>query len=260
MSADRARWEGVAARAWRVLDLAGVRCPEEIDIDLLAADYGICAIPKDLDGHDGNIVRLGKGPRALVAIARHAFGKPTGRFTLAHEPIITSRSIEVSLSLSCVLGQASERYYAREREADVFAVELLLAAPFFVPEIAGRAPTLALERALAARFSVSLTATAFRLVELTDTASAVVLSRGGVIVKHDETDDFPVKLVRGFALGPAAFAYDEEVLTMHESAGSRDLVRADAFSRAKKATRIDLVEQSMRLGRSGLVLTLLTPR
>ncbi len=47
---------------------------------------------------------------------------------------------------------------------------------------------------------------------------------------------------------------------MHESAGSRDLVRADAFSRAKKATRIDLVEQSMRLGRSGLVLTLLTPR
>ncbi len=69
----------------------------------------------------------------------------------------------------------------------MFAVELLLAAPFFVPEIAGRADGAPSPRA--SHYIPHMTA--FRLVELLPARQRGRPLAGRRLVKHDETDDFP---------------------------------------------------------------------
>jgi hypothetical protein len=140
----------------------------------------------------------------------------------------------------------------------VFAVELVLPEELVrAPMLAGDA-TLAFVRGVATVFRTSLSATALRFLDFTRHGCAVVLSRGGSIVKHAATDAFPLRLVRGFAIGNEAFAHGAETLEHHEGLGAPERVRGDAWCRLAKAKRMHVLEQSIRVGSGGLVLTLLT--
>ena len=258
MSIAKTTCTEAVALARRVHYQFGVRGPEDIEMDLIAAFYGICSIPKRLVSHAGNIVRLGDSRRAIVAIEESAFGTPSGNFTLAHELGHHLDDPGRPLSLACFEELRSDSYYRGERRADVFAVELLLPEAF-VREFCDRAAaTLAFLRALAGRFRTSLTATALRFIDFAAEPCSVVLSRAGLVLRHAETDSFPLRIVKDFEIGPAAFAYGAEILKLHESAGRPERVRADHWSRAAKARKMDVVEHSTRLGQTGLVLTLLT--
>jgi Zn-dependent peptidase ImmA (M78 family) len=246
------------ALARRVLRHMGVRTPEEIDIELIAFDYGIVSIAKRLPGHAGNLVRLGHSGHALSAIDEDAFGMPQGRFTLAHE--LGHHLIEParSLTIACFEEERNPDYFRAERRADVFAVELLMPEAFFGSLCRGAASTIAFLRQLAQRFQTSLIATGLRFVDFASEPCAVILSRGGRVLRHAETPTFPLRIVKDFEIGHAAFAYGEEILALHEASDRPERVRADHWSRSAKAKRMDVREHSVRLGRSGLVLTLLT--
>jgi hypothetical protein len=244
--------------ARRVLRHAGVRGPEDIDLELIAFDYGITSIAKRLPGHAGNLVRLGGSERSLVAIDELAFGTPTGRFTLAHELGHRMMHAGSALALACSGEPRTRDHFKSEREADVFAVELVLPEELVRAHMVTGDATLAFVRTVATMFRTSLSATALRFLDFTRHACAVVLSRAGSIVKHAATDAFPLRLVRGFAIGREAFAHATEALEHHEGAGSPERVPGDAWCRLAKARRLHLLEHSIRLGSGGLVLTLLT--
>jgi hypothetical protein len=246
------------ALARRVLRHMGVRTPEEIDIELIAFEYGIVSIAKRLPGHAGNLVRLGNSGHALSAIDESAFGTPWGSFTLAHELGHHLGERGRSLTIACFEEERNPDYYRAERRADVFAVELLMPEAFFRPLCEGAAATIAFLRQLALVFRTSLSATALRFIDFAIGPSAVILSRRGRIVRHAETPTFPLRIVKDFEVGRSAFAYGEEILDMHEAADRPELVRADHWSRSTRAKRMDVLEHSVRLGRSGIVLTLLT--
>jgi hypothetical protein len=238
-----------------VLRLAGVRSAADLDVDLIAADYGLCSIPKRLPGHDGNLVRLGRSGRGLVAIDEASFGTPWGRFTLAHELGHHLLHEGHDLALACSAARAMGRgergdYYRREREADVFAVELVLPEALVRPLVShtrDAAPTLAEVRAIADRFGTSLAATALRVVDFVVAPCAVVLSHAGVVVKHAATDAFPLTLVRGFTLGA-------EVLAQRD-APTR--VAAPAVCRAQRPRASHVTASSSSIAADGFVVTLL---
>lgn len=244
--------------ARRVHRHMGVRGPEDIDVELFAFDYGIVSIPKRLPGHIGNLVRLGDSGHALAAIDELAFGTPSGSFTLAHE--LGHHLMEPGrlLTIGCFEEARGRDYFRAERRADVFAVELQMPEAFFRPSCEGLGATFAVLRGLAERFRTSLSATALRFIDFASVPCAVVLSRRGFVLKHAETSDFPIRIVRDFELGRATFAHGDEILALHEASGRPERVRADHWSRSGKAKRMEVFEHSIRLGRSGLVLTLLT--
>jgi Zn-dependent peptidase ImmA (M78 family) len=258
LSLSRTTCTEAIALARRVLRHAGVRGPEDIDVELIAFDYGITSIGKRLPGHAGNLVRLGASERSLVAIDEAAFGAPMGRFTLAHELGHRLMHVGSGLALACTSEPRTRDHFRGEREADVFAVEIVLPEELVRAHMRVGDPTLAFVRGVATTFRTSLSATALRFLDFSRHACAVVLSRGGSIVKHAATDTFPLRLVRGFAIGRDAFAYAAEALEHHEGVGAPERVPGDAWCRMAKAKRMHVVEHSIRLGSGGLVLTLLT--
>jgi hypothetical protein len=78
-------------------------------------------------------------------------------------------------------GHFRQRNDAHEREADWFASELLMPERWARPLARLSPPTVATIRGLAADFGVSLTCAAVRYAELTDQATAVVVSREGQV-------------------------------------------------------------------------------
>jgi hypothetical protein len=82
-----------------------------------------------------------------------------------------------------------------EPEASAFAAELLMPEPFFRDRCSPRTPlSLRLLEALAEEFQATLTATAFRLVELGSHVCALVVSRQGEIAWSHVCGDFPLRL------------------------------------------------------------------
>jgi Zn-dependent peptidase ImmA (M78 family) len=251
VSLARTRCTPSIMRARRVLRLAGVRSAEDIEMDLIAADYGLCSIPKRLPDHEGNLVRLGDSGRGLVAIDEALFGTPWGRFILAHElgHHLLHEGHDLALACSALTGPTARGdYYRREREADVFAVELVLPEALFGPLVGDAAPTLDRLRVLADGFRTSLAATALRAIDFAVAPCAAVLSHRGLVVKHAATEAFPLTLVRGFALGPEAIA------------GGDGATRAPASSvcRAKRPRASHVTAASSPVAADGFVVTLLT--
>ena len=71
-----------------------------------------------------------------------------------------------------------------EREANCFAVELLMPAFDFIKSSKGSAPSVSLLAALAERYQTSLTATAYRMVELAHQPLALVIVKGGRVHQY----------------------------------------------------------------------------
>jgi hypothetical protein len=94
------------------------------------------------------------------------------------------------------LGCGSRRAKPAEQAANEFAAELLMPAGLFLPRRAGNRPSLHLVSEIAAEFQTTLTATLWRLVELTARRCALVYSAEGRIKYCIPSSAFGFRLKR----------------------------------------------------------------
>jgi hypothetical protein len=142
----------------------------------------------------------------------------------------------------------------REREANVFAAELLMPAALLQPQIGSEAPSLRLLDGIAATFGTSLTASGYRFASLTSYAVALVWSEAGRVRWAKRSEEFGGWLRLREKLDHRTFAADL-FGGVDVPVGSHP-VPADAWLERTRADTF-LMEESRLLPGYGAVLTLL---
>ncbi len=208
MTTDRVVPEGiVAARtaARRVLERFGVRAPEDIDVALFAAAYGAFVSWSDTGPEDAHVVRVPEG--ALIVIRKDKRGTPRARFSTAHEFGHHLRHPDFD-AIERVHGapRTSGKEFRIEREADAFAVELLMPEALLVDTCAEERPSFRDVLDVARRFGTSLMATGRRWTELAEAPCAMLESKDGVVTRVDKTRAFRGDVARGRPLVDALAA------------------------------------------------------
>lgn len=174
-------------KASKILSALYIEEPDEIDISKISR-YCRCDIRDGgLDGADGrSIVRHG---RAIIRVRADITEEGRRRYTIAHE--IGHVRLEHPGASCSKLDMRRHDGTDAEPEANAFAAELLMPRRMFAKCVRGRAPSLALAEDLAPIFRTTFTATAVRMVDLSDEPCAVVWSHNGSIKWVIATPDFP---------------------------------------------------------------------
>lgn len=160
--------------AERILQDLGVTEPQEIDLEAIAYHMRASVRFRPLDGCEARIVGL--GDRALITVNERS-GRRRKRFSIAHE--LGHWQHHKGQRLAC----RADDYRPRdgtspERIADGFASDLILPHYLFKPLARlHKRLTFKIVGELADTFSVSLTATAIRLIEA-DMFPALVICHG----------------------------------------------------------------------------------
>lgn len=177
MSLRRERELVPRAIAGKVLADLQIIEPDEIDVAIIAR-YCDCEIRiGGLVGAEGrSYVRNG---RAILRVREDLVEQGRQRYTIAHE--IGHVRLKHSGS-SCSEADLRRRDGSdTEPEANAFAAELLMPTRMFRPRAMLAEPSFALVQNLACVFRTSFTATAVRLIDLSDEPCAVIWSEHGRI-------------------------------------------------------------------------------
>ncbi len=170
--------EAEAARIWTTY---GFRRPQDLVLEDLALAMGVVVIDGRLDSSVARLVR--SGDRGLVRVSDAIREPGRRRFAIAHELGHWILHEKVTHLLACTDADmlASYRASSLEIEASIFAGNLLMPGHLFAADIANKRPTTDLLKALADRYSTSLTATALRYVETTEDYCVFVVSENNRI-------------------------------------------------------------------------------
>ena len=151
-----------------------VTAPQEIDIEAIVQYWGATETYEPLVGCEGRIV--GYGDRAISKVNQRATVSRK-RFSAAHElgHWLKHRG---KVALVCDNEQLICKWAGHDREgvANRYASELLLPQYLFQPLFQNRAMTFETVRWLAEQFETSITATAMRAVQLTNSEAALICS------------------------------------------------------------------------------------
>ena len=183
--------------------------PRSLDIRAIAYLRGVLVEDRLLVGAQGRIVI--RGSRAKVAVDSSIPEEGRKRFVAAHELGHFELHRQEAHLFKC-----KEEYFelwqkqnpAIEREANVFASELLMPTHMFVEAASGMTPNLDSVRELADRFSTTLTATGLRFLDFTTEPCAVICSQEGAVQWCKRTSTFGQWIPSGQVLGENTYAYD----------------------------------------------------
>ncbi len=164
-----------------------VRAPGEIDVESLAWLAGSLHIEEGgLDTAEGSLVASEKGG---VIRVNHRSSPGRKRFTVAHE--IGHRVVHGTSIHSDSLRQLRQwTGDTREREANVFAAELLMPTHLFAPQVHRRGASMEGIRDLAALFRTSLMATEVNFVHHTREPCALVVCSKDKVLWSVKSRDF----------------------------------------------------------------------
>jgi hypothetical protein len=192
-----------AARA--VLERFRVTSPDAIRVSLFAAEYGAFVTWADSGPADAHVVRAPEG--ALIVISLEKRGTERARFSAAHEFGHCLLHPDVD-SIARIHGEprTSGREFRVEREADAFAVELLMPEVLLAETCAAERPTFHDVVAVAEEFGTSLMTTGRRWTELAKAPCALLESKDGVVTRVDKTAAFRADIARGRTLDNAVAA------------------------------------------------------
>lgn len=243
-----------AARA--LVDSLGISDPSELDVELVAAHCGAFVTYRPLRSSEGHLLR--SGDRALIVVdseaRRHA---AKWRFVIAHELGHFVRHPQLDQIKLCTRAQLASWYRSSgyELEANHFAAELLMPARLASPLCDRNRPSLHDVADLAERFRVSLSSAAIRFVTLSPEPCAVVMSTAGAVKWSMATDDFGLRIERGFRVGPDTYAGD---LFAGRAIDDRPQpLEATGWSDDDRALGVELFEHSRHLPRYNSVLSFL---
>jgi len=249
--------------AERLLLGLGIDRPQDIDLEAIAYCAGAEVRYRPLDSCQARIV--GYGERAIITV-QQGVRVPRTRFSIGHE--LGHWEHHRGRSFVCRredIGQFNGATRAspelvREREADGYAADLLMPGYLLRPWLQSRKrPTFELIEELAAEFRTSLTASALRLVDLSDHAT--------MLVCHSQMGRAWFK--RGSMVPERWFPQEEldrdstamDVVFGSESRTKPTIVGADAWFDRWGAGEFTLHEQTTQMWNgNGLTLLVLTDR
>lgn len=150
-----------------VIDGFAIRDPKDIDVEAIAIDSGMLIRFRKLDGCAATL--LGVKDRAIATISPSG-SRGRDRFSIGHE--LGHWSMHRGQSFYCRaenFGNYTQADRAKEKQADQFASHLLMPTSLLMPRIGGlRVLSLRELESIAAEFSTSTAATAFRVTLLDD--------------------------------------------------------------------------------------------
>lgn len=188
----------------------GATKPKDIDLEKIAADNDAEIVFDDLEGATARVVRI--GDRARIVISTRIVDPGSIRFSIAHEigHLLCMHHVGNGgrSGLDRVCSPLVVAGTNLEREASVFAAELLMPAPLVAPLCAVRPDTLAPIHAISSAFRTSVMASAMRFVELTPERCAVVYTRHGRVQWAKKSASFSAWIPKSRSVDPAAAAFE----------------------------------------------------
>lgn len=207
----------------------GIVDPSKIDPEKIAAHLRIRVIYGPLDGPTAHTVR--NGDRAVMRVSDAIVQQGRRNFTIAHE--LGHYVLGHGIASGPDLGPVDRTLY-QEREADVFAAELLMPEDFVAPHIAMPA-SLATVRSIVDTFRTSIVAAARRYVELTDASCALVYSKNGHVVWSKQSRLFPGRIPLQMRIGRGTIASDFNAANTNVLEESERVVPTSAWFAAGNA-------------------------
>lgn len=238
-NADVSRGERLARNVLRELD---IRHPPECPIDDVAFLRGALVQDIALDGAEGRLVRV--GDKGTISVNTSVWYKPRRRWVVAHElghfEMHDEEDNQLELAL-CDEKDINERYdQGTEREANVFAAELLMPRSLWDKEVDVAEPSLQIVSDLSKKYDVSFTAAAIRFAKLSEERCAVVFSKDGKVKWAAYSKDFAHWVEPGRKVSKFTSAYDYSV---GKRVSERELVPAGEWLESGRiGSDEDLVE------------------
>jgi hypothetical protein len=199
---------GVAVqRARAVLKELELKHPTELAIEEIAYARGAFVRSTPTRGARANILRMGEN--AVISVDDLPFEQR--RWAIAHELGHFETHPHVSYLGFCTGEDLRADYHGsgREPEANAFAAELLMPEELFQKKVDKVAkPSWKAIQEIASDFQVSLTAAAFRFVEMSWERVALFIAQNGKVVRHAGRRDFGTRLKKHEPLSPSSLAYD----------------------------------------------------
>ncbi len=212
-ASEAARHAEARARALEAIAWLGAQGPGPVDVEALAEKLGAEIVFEDLEGAKARVIQI--GDRARIIISTRIIGIGAIRFSIAHE--IAHLLLKHYLK-DGDLGRAFKRQRtcspldsdgsSIERDASVFATELLMPAPLVTPMCLLAPKSLDPIRAIASAFQTSVFASARRFVELTPERCAVVETKQGRVQWVQKSSSFSAWIPEGRSVDPASAAFD----------------------------------------------------
>lgn len=210
---DAARHTEARARALEAIAWLGAQGPGPVDVEALADKLGAEIVFEDLEGAKARVIQIGE--RSRIIISTRIVGVGAIRFSIAHEIAHLllkhylrdgdlGRAFKRQRTCSPLEGDGSEI----ERDASVFATELLMPAPLVTPMCRVALKSLDPVRAIASAFQTSMYASARRFVELTPERCAVVITEQGRVRWVQKSPSFSAWIPQGCSVNPASAAFD----------------------------------------------------
>lgn len=140
---------------------------------------------ENFDGFEG-MLKASKDNSRWMIVYNTAANEGRRRFTLAHEFGHYMLHREERKLFEC--GGANTQGDTLEKEADTFAVTLLMPMDDFRNQIIGETPSFELFSHLAERYGVSLMAAALRWIEISPLRAVLVASQEGMMAWASSTD------------------------------------------------------------------------
>jgi hypothetical protein len=262
---DRLRWTAslTAARVLRENEITSL----PVDPIALAATVGIevTAKPVSTRGVSGMLIR--SGDEFAIAYATHITSKGFRHFSVAHElghyfleghpdAVFDRRGIHQSRA-----NFSSDDPY--EVEADFFAAALLMPETLFAEAIGQAGDGLSGIERLAELCITSLTATAIRFAQLTESTAAVVMSKGKKVEYSFMSKPLLEiaggnRIDKGDLLPPGTTTSDFNKDVDRVSRGDHDSGKSELQDWIGGRHQLEMTEEVVGLGDYGKTLTVLT--
>ena len=200
--------ERAALYAGLLLDRLGVAGVP--DVRVIASKLGLGIEEGDVTGFDGALVRVKGASSGIIALRKSIREGGRKNFTIAHEiaHFVLPKHDESSVCRSSQIETWSRELAARELEANEFAAELLLPEAVVRTTVGSPEPSLAVAKRIGQTFSASLTASAYRLAELTSFRCAVVWSSERRVIWFKPSAEFGQWVRIRDSVDPRTFAFD----------------------------------------------------
>ncbi len=166
--------------------------PSDMSMEDIAWSCGLIVRFKEMDGSQGRI--LMSKDEAIITINNAITYQPKINYIIAHE--IGHAQLHRHLFLFNDSDKTLSEWYAQgphEKEANVFAAELLLPGDLFVRKVKNKKLELTLIEEVAAYFGASKTATFLRYKDLGQYPVMVIFVEDGIIKWKSHSHDFPYK-------------------------------------------------------------------
>lgn len=228
------------------------------DVYKVAAEVGVPVREVDATSFEGALVRVKGQPRGIIAIKRSIREIGRKRFTIAHElaHLILPGHDDSAVCMSGEIESWASQERAGEVDANRFASELLFPEAVTRSAIGTRTPSFGIIASLSETFSASLTASAYRFVELASCRCAVVWSARGQVRWFKASDEFSQFVRIRERVDPRSFAFD--CFAGKEVPSCPEPVAADVWlSGARFDQDASILEESRAIPYYDAVLTLL---